>query len=193
MRSLRLFLAFNLPVEVKEMLAAIQDRFKDSYRGVKWVEKDNLHLTIRFLGETEFAKIPGLIGAVRGAVENVAPFCVRLGRAGVFPSRGDPKVLWVSLEEDDGNLGIIRDNIEKAVSELGYLPEKRRFRPHITLARIRSCSKATLLSMHVRELWNSFTNIKGIRVDSVELMQSELNRSGPIYTVLERIRFLGKS
>ena len=130
MNTYRLFTAVDLPDEIKESVC----RVCSGIPGVRWVEKDLLHLTLRFIGDADsplFARIrEGLAGV------EVTPFELSLQGVGRFPPKRDPRVLWVGVEMTE-TLARLQHLVEQALMKCGLAPEERKFSPHITIARLK--------------------------------------------------------
>lgn len=126
----RLFVAIDPPEEIRSALAAMCLGLP----GARWIEREQLHLTLRFIGEVDggvFQDIVEELAAIRAK-----PFAMRLKGLGHFPPRGQPRVLWVGVEAND-SLIQLRNQVEKAVVRAGIEPEHRKFAPHVTMARLR--------------------------------------------------------
>lgn len=126
----RLFVAIDLPPAVKEQLRAIAF----GVPGAKWTEVDQIHLTLRFIGEVEGARFLDIREAL--SMVGAAPFLVRLKGTGHFPPRKAPRILWVGIEPNDSLLQL-RNKVEAILTKTGLEPEGRKFSPHITLARLK--------------------------------------------------------
>lgn len=128
----RLFIALDLPEDV----AAALDRLCEGLPGVRWSDPDQFHLTLRFIGEVE----QGLfyeIGEGLAAISH-PPFELALKGLGQFPPRGAPHTLWAGVEDPTDSLASLRRRIERVLSEIGLVPERRKFTPHVTLGRFRA-------------------------------------------------------
>lgn len=126
----RLFVAIDLPDEV----AAQVERLCIGLPAIRWVEPEQLHLTVRFIGEVEAPTFYDL-GEALGAV-SLRPFELRLKGLGIFPPRGAPHTLWIGAE-DDGGLAQLRRRVDRAADDAGIPSERRKFQPHVTLGRFR--------------------------------------------------------
>jgi 2'-5' RNA ligase len=177
----RLFLALELPPELREVLATERARLQQSLRGWRWARPESIHLTLRFLGEVD----PELDRRSRETWRAVAarsrPFRIRLGGAGRFPPRGAPRILWLGTEEvEPGDaLAELAEAVERAARELGWPEERRPFRPHLTLARAERGGRPD----PPRE--DRPAAGEGSVVREVALVQSHLHPSGARYTALE--------
>jgi len=183
--SLRLFLALDLPPEVRSALEEVQRGLKGTGADVRWVRIASIHLTLKFLGQVE----AGAVEEIRRAVEPAASACPVLSLhpagAGVFPGPRSPRVVWIGLEGDLERLGALAGEVDLALAGLGFQAEKRPFQPHLTLGRVRS-------GRHKAGLMEGVLSLAGFRGPEFQareliLFRSELNPAGAVYTALERI------
>lgn len=179
----RLFWAVNLPEEMKAVLARLQERLHHPALDAKWVEQQNLHLTLKFLGETAAAKVPALVEAVRERVTGSGPVILEFHGCGTFGR--PPRVLWVGVRGDVPHLRSIHQQVDEACRALGFEPEARSFSPHLTLARLRAGGRG--LPREVAAAAAAVGTLGALRVVSIELMRSRLNPRGPVYSVLASV------
>lgn len=183
--SIRTFVAIELPAEIKEILTARQSRLMREISGIKWVETENLHLTLKFLGDTQEAMVDQIQHALAAGIKNIPPFSLSLGEIGGFPSLLRTRVIWSGLTGELAVLNRLRERVETALEEIGYPREKTKFHPHLTLGRVRSGAPPVDMRPRVNDQeqrggpW---------RVANISFMRSELTRRGPIYTTLAEIR-----
>lgn len=134
-KPLRLFVAVDVPGEVREGLRAATERFRGRIPGARWTNTDAWHVTVKFLGTTW----PRLVDEVRAAVESgaaeTAPFETALTELGAFPSPTRARVLWAGLADGDGRFAALAASLDRALEE-HFVPEDRAFTPHLTLARL---------------------------------------------------------
>ena len=184
-RSLRLFVALAFPNEVRAELRRVAGAMRAfTPDGTRWVNVDGAHLTLRFIGAAPPDAAPVLGEAVVRAAEGIAPFELSLAGAGVFPSRGAPRVLWVGVGGALDALTGLRDGVEDALAAAGIPNGERGFAPHVTLARVNARlprDEAQALSEAVAAL--------GVRrvaflVDEAGLYHSDLLPTGAVYTRL---------
>lgn len=185
--NLRLFIAIELPAEVRDALTALQKRFQtgDEDSVVRWTALDSIHLTLKFIGETPAENRAPIESALQDAVANHAPFNLTLQGAGCFPDLQRPRIVWAGVSGDIEHLHAVRNAIERTVAPLGYPTEDREFSPHLTIGRTRqdaSRMALTALGNQVRQVERSA--LVTWRVDGISLMRSQLKPSGPIYTQL---------
>ena len=186
MEPIRAFIAIELPGQIKAALSQIQENLKaNRSASVKWVNPESIHLTLKFLGNVDEAEIPAIKKALSEAVTGVAPFSLGLGEPGAFPNCQAPSVVWVGVGGEIEPLRTLHNNIDRALTPLGFPPEKRAFSPHLTLGRVRDES----LPGEKRRLGENVAAIKtgekiSFKVESVNLMRSILAREGAIYSCL---------
>ena len=183
METYRLFIAGELPPEVKAELVATQERLRRSAPPVKWVAPEAMHLTLRFLGETSVALIPNLGAAIGAALAPQAAMPLRLSHVGAFPNEHRPSVVWAGAGGAIAALERVQAAIEAAVTGLGIAAEVKPFRAHLTIGRVRreaSQEQQRQLGAAMRALpplapvaWT---------VERIVLFRSELRSGGPIYT-----------
>ncbi len=149
----------------------------------KWVEKENLHFTYRFLGSVEEDRISQIAGMLRLRLKGASAPTVTYRGLGVFPSLKAPKVLWIGLESD--GLSDIKERIDKALAPFGFPPEGK-FTPHLTLLRIKKMRRRTKFSRFIERM-KDFT-FKVEKEFVVSLIESRLTPEGPVYSVVEEFR-----
>lgn len=187
-KKMRLFWAVNLPGEMKDRLAALKRDLLVPGVDAVWVKTENLHLTVVFIGETDINIIKKMVAGVENALRGFPPLRLSLGGLGFFPGAGRPRVLWAGVRGDLDGFGELHRRVENALIPLGFNPETKPFSPHLTLARIKSPRGCDALVRRVTS--QAKVEIPGeLRIDSVELMRSELSAQGPAYTVLARVGF----
>ncbi|MCX7912419.1 MAG: RNA 2',3'-cyclic phosphodiesterase [Dehalococcoidales bacterium] len=190
MEEIRSFIAIEMPRDVKALLARLQGRLRArSPAPVKWVEVENIHLTLKFLGNVRADRVSEVSAALREACRGVAPFHLKTGGIGAFPDTARVQVIWVGLNGDLEKLVTLQKRIDECLSPLGFAPEARPFTPHITLGRTRDNAtrpERQELGKVISGMTVEDTGI--ISVESVNLMRSQLTGSGPIYSVLASCR-----
>ncbi len=140
--SLRTFLAIDLPSRLLDSIVKKQQAMKPELPFITWVKSENLHLTLKFLGNTPESKITEIQQVVAEAVKGIEPFVINLRGFGIFPDKRAPRTLWTGIEGDLEVLLDLTRKIEAEVKQLGFPPEGKPFRPHLTLARIKKNQRA---------------------------------------------------
>ncbi|NIA21046.1 MAG: RNA 2',3'-cyclic phosphodiesterase [Anaerolineaceae bacterium] len=187
MADLRLFIAVELPDAAKELLAAVQRELQQADARVKWSRPENIHLTLKFLGDTPEEFLDDLSAALDEAAAGHAAHTARVAQVGAFPNVRRPRVIWVGLDEPTGQLPALQRSVEEATSDL-VEPERRSFAAHLTLGRVivKDGGNLTQLSRLMEGYrLNSFSSVE-VPVNQVVLIRSELSPSGPTYTPLHR-------
>ena len=184
--NIRTFIALPLPPDWIESLGGVMRQLAMRVpAGVRWVDPSGMHLTLRFLGNTNTAQVPGLIAGLRRELAGSATPKLALSGLGTFPPQGNPRVIWAGVSGQLDHLTNLQRGAESAVTSLGWPAEQRPFRPHLTLGRIRNrASEAQRRAV--------LDTIAGIEVpgcsiwrpDHVRLYQSVLTPQGPIYSGL---------
>jgi 2'-5' RNA ligase len=179
--SIRCFVAVELPDGLKREISSRTEGLRKCGADAKWIRAENLHLTLKFLGNTSEDKLPDIKEALLKAVQGHKSFEMRLKGAGVFPDRKRPRVVWVGLEDSDELVSIQRD-VEEAMAGVGFEPEGRAYSPHLTIGRLKSPRRRDIL---LREL-DSLVGVEfgWVDVEQISLMQSTLKPSGAEYSRL---------
>lgn len=182
---MRLFLAVNLPLHVRQHLWDITKPLRDASYPVRWVESDGMHVTLKFLGEVDAEREAEIVAGVESAVEGVRPFPMVMAGFGVFPTPQRPRVVWAGCEPSPP-LELIQHAIEREMDTLGFPIEGRAFRPHVTLGRARRDAAPQALRPLVTDL-EALEHGAEISVMSVDLMQSTLGPSGARYACRQSV------
>lgn len=148
-----------------------------SDRAVRWVAPENMHLTLRFLGDTPEDKLPVIAAELDAITQQFQPFELHLDQLGCFPNRKRPRVIWAGLSGELKTLNALQSRIEKAVQSLGWEGENRPFQAHLTIGRVKDSSQAARLS------WQQPLEKQVVPVSAVNLIESQLRPSGPVYTI----------
>ena len=177
--SVRCFIAVDVEEPtILDKIAGAQARLEATGADLKCVERENVHLTLKFLGDVR----PGFLDEVAEAVSRlrVDPFRMSMRGVGVFPNLRRPRVVWAGIREGVEGLKAAFDSLEPRMVGLGFKPESRRFSPHITIARIRSGRNSDRLVETVTGLRD--VDFGGAEVVHVKLKKSVLTPRGPIYS-----------
>ena len=190
MEQIRCFIAIELPQELKAGLDRLQSELKSADRNwVKWVNPYGIHLTLKFLGNVPQSLTKEITTAMAAAAKGTSPFHLAVKDLGVFPNPRRVQVAWVGLSGETDKLAQLQQRIEANLEELGVAPEKRRFTPHLTLARLRD-----RVSNNEREEFGElitgteFKNTYRFEVTELSLMRSQLSREGAIYSQISSVK-----
>ena len=183
--QIRLFVAIELPAGVRQRLADVANELRaQGLERLRWVKPENIHITLKFLGETPADRQPQIEDALRAAAEGVASHELTLGALGKFGGRQNPRVLWVDVRGDVDALKALQKRVDGKIATLGFPADDRPFAAHLTLARV----PQDLAKKVARPLTDAIDAVKvpdpPIPVREVVLMRSELRPGGPVYTRL---------
>ncbi len=186
MSLLRAFIAIELSSHVCEAIQKQTSRLRQSLGNdvIRWVPTQNMHLTLKFLGDISSSHLDFLKQMLTREADSCPPFDMRLGGVGCFPNQRNPRVLWIDIHAP-ASLVSLQRGLEAGASRLGYKPEERAFSPHLTIGRVRQTTGLSDLQK-IRAVLGAFQlgNIASARVDSVHLFKSDLQPGAPVYTKL---------
>jgi len=190
MEQVRTFVAVQLNDSIKEELNRAQALLKRKGIAdqVRWVQPRSIHVTLKFLGDVPVSRLKEIVVAIEQASDGVGPFSLSLGGLGCFPSASRPNVIWIGVDEDTKELARLQARIQDRLSDLGYPPEKRKFTPHLTLARVGRHVKAEdrrHLGLSIER--QSLHLMAEMEVDEISLMKSDLTPAGARHTRLAAI------
>jgi 2'-5' RNA ligase len=179
---IRTFIATKIPPtpglrSLHQALSELGERFEPQTLG-------KLHVTLKFLGDTSKSQVPEICSLVKAVVERHPAMHINLAGLGAFPHAQRPSVVWVGLDQAE-SLSRIAADLDRELIALGFVPEGRPFHPHLTLLRVKSRPPEALLALLSDE---ADTKFGAVAIETVELMQSEMTRSGSRYTTLATFR-----
>ncbi len=180
---MRVFIAIPCPDELKEGMIKIQESIKAA-GNLSLVKPENIHLTMKFLGEIEENSIPGINRRLE-FLSKLPGFNISLRGVGVFPNIGYIRVVWIGVGEGAEKIIRIHSEIDKNLKDMRFKTDKN-FHPHLTIARVKFPEKKEYLKNIIRK--NSTRDFGGFRVDRIEIMESRLSPEGPEYSAIHEIR-----
>jgi len=186
-RGWRVFCAFELPellrARIQKHATTVRDAVPDA--AASWGRPENVHLTMKFFGDVDQAKVPVISKALARAVEEFSAIEISVGGTGVFPRPSRPQVLWIGVDDSSGALAKLQQRLEEECAREGFSKEDRAFRPHLTIARIRKPHNANRLAeAHLRTEFPALELV----LNELVLFRSELSPKGSQYTALSRHR-----
>jgi RNA 2',3'-cyclic 3'-phosphodiesterase len=189
MNLLRAFIAIEIPAEIKKAIAVqTASLHADTGRAVRWVSPENIHLTLKFLGELGPANVGLLSQAVQAVCSQQAPFKITVSGLGSFPNLHQPRVIWVGLQAPP-DLDRLQRKIDVAAARLGYTAEDKPFSAHLTIGRIREqLSPDEIKLLQAALAWFQIADVGVFIVRTVSLYNSELLPTGPLYTAIFNAR-----
>ena len=178
-KQIRTFIAIALLPEVRAALGQVSSELALQMppRAVRWVKPDLMHVTLRFLGGTAVSLLPQLMAALDQVAAQHGRFELTVNGLGCFPNRKRPRVIWAGLRGDLAPANNLVAGLNELLLPMGWEPEKRPFRPHLTLGRVKDSRK--LQGIH----WGTAVAEIVVEVTAVHLIESQLRPFGPIYTV----------
>lgn len=187
----RIFIAAELSNVVQGKLDKAQNMLRDCSLDIKWVEQENFHITIKFLGDLNKTQIMEVKNQIETVANNSSPFEIIINGLGAFPDVKYPKVIWAGVEKNQEQLINVQQAVENRMVKLGFEAEKHDYTPHITLGRVRKKEKNyELISEKIKKF--PF-DIKAHQiVDAITIMKSKLTPQGPIYSSVAEFKFINK-
>ncbi|MDD5281144.1 MAG: RNA 2',3'-cyclic phosphodiesterase [Candidatus Omnitrophica bacterium] len=212
---MRAFIAIELPKEIKGFLSGIQDNLKielskllsseilahntktlasrikmgNGHEGINWTKPQNLHLTLKFLGDISFEQLAQVKEIIAGISKMPSRFKIKLDTLGVFPDAHAPRIIWIGADQPPLELKEFEEILETRLSDSGIPLQRRHFCAHITIGRIRSCLSPSDLKKTLDKIENDIINAsREFECGKVTLFESALGPSGPTYTALERFK-----
>lgn len=181
---MRAFFAILLSEETRKNLGQCRDDLKASFDNVKWVENENFHVTLSFLGEIDQRMVDLLIKGIQQVSGEITPFEMNLFGLGAFPGLAKPRVIWAGIREGSEEIKSVYREVDKFLRTLGFTEDKK-FSPHVTIGRVRSQLDSQGLvscSKKVGELGRE-------KVQGISLMESALTSKGPVYSEIAYFKF----
>ncbi|NOZ63108.1 MAG: RNA 2',3'-cyclic phosphodiesterase [Calditrichaeota bacterium] len=186
MGKIRTFIAVEIPQEIRNQIASFQTELKKNGGKVAWVRAENMHLTLKFLGDTEEKLIDEIGEKLKTAVQGKEPFRIRVKGIGAFPNFDRARVFWIGVDEGGEKLAALASQIDKQVSHLGFEKEKRKYSAHLTIGRVKDSRSIDLVKKRILE--NKDFSAGEFTAKSIFLIKSQLTGAGPIYTILKEIK-----
>lgn len=181
--TVRAFVAANLNPDLQAALARVQDRLKTTRANVGWVRLENLHLTLKFLGEVEEGRVSAIKEAIAAATVGCGSIRLVFQGLGAFPRPREARVVWVGLSHGTEALVELQTRIEAGLESLGFAREARPFTAHLTLGRVRGPAHREQLARAIAEA--PAETLGEMVLDRIELMKSNLNTGGARYSILQ--------
>lgn len=182
---MRLFIAINIPETIKDKVFGAIMPLRKVGADVRWVTPATFHLTLKFLGELDEERVPGVKDALSG-LPFIADSVLKVAGAGAFPNLKNPRVLWIGVEDVSGNLARLQSELEDRLEFVGIPREGRRFQPHLTIGRIRSPRR-------IRELADRVNALKVLPfgefpLEEIILFRSDLKPEGAVHAQIFKSR-----
>ena len=180
-KLIRTFIAIDTPETVTKVALSLQSSVKVNPKAVRWVRKENIHITLRYIGPTAPGEVDKINRLLSEIVGQTCDLSLNVSGTGCFPKKERPRILWLGVDGDVAELKLLVEMINSEMDQLGYPQEERNYSQHITIGRIRYPQKVTpdvtdfLCAQYEPISWN---------IPKIILYQSELLPSGAIYSIL---------
>ncbi len=184
-KEIRTFIAISLPGAVLQAICQAQDTLRSQGLHIRWVRKEGIHLTLKFLGNIDIDKVARVQASMERAAKTFAAFTLKGEGIGVFPNPRRPRVVWTGISGDIDVLISLQGELESELVPLGFPKEKRRFKGHLTLGRVKGRLDQAGLGAALEALADFQT--ESFTVRSVVLFQSDLRPSGVVYSKLAEV------
>jgi 2'-5' RNA ligase len=178
-----------LPPEVRDRLITLQEILARAAGEVKWTARENLHVTLVFLGDVSAEEVAAVCRCAQEVAGAIAPFTAAVQGVGCFPSPRRPRILWAGLGEGGQELGELYDALALRLEGLGFRREERRFTPHVTLGRVNKAARTLPAALNKQADFAAGSTV----VEEIHINSSELTPRGARYQILGRACLLGKA
>jgi 2'-5' RNA ligase len=188
----RTFIGIDISDTIRENATAMQKELAKTGAEVKWATPESMHITLLFLGDVDDRELHAICKSVKEVAASEPPFALRVAGVGAFPTPRRPKILWCGITDGADPLQRLNAALEEQMLELGcYRKEERGYTPHLTLGRVKGDSGSLTLAAEIpkRLAWDGGTTT----IDEVLIYSSEMERDGPVYTVIGRAPLGAKS
>ena len=182
--DVRAFLSID--IENQALLSRIQDiqqRLDQTAAKMKIVKSENIHFTLRFFGDTPVARLDQIKRCLDEIEFN--PFEIEVAGVGSFPNRRRPRIIWIGVSQNAPKVMKLKDEIDTSLVDIGYQPERRKYTPHATIARVRHVKNSQRIADNLEYLADEV--IGQMTITKITMMKSNLTPSGPIYEPLWEI------
>lgn len=188
--AIRTFLALDLDAAIRDRLVEAVAEMPQAGAKLRWVARENLHVTVKFLGDVAEPGAAGVCEAVASAARAVRPFDFSVCGLRCVPPGGKVRMVWAEVDEPAGRMAAMFERLESALAELGFARERRGFHPHVTLGRV-SFTRAAADLRAAAERWAQ-SDFGSVSASEIVVYQSDLAPRGPIYTALARVALAGQ-
>ncbi|MCE1245670.1 MAG: RNA 2',3'-cyclic phosphodiesterase [Firmicutes bacterium] len=183
-KNLRLFIAVPITPRIKKRIGEVITRFKTLGADIKWVPEENLHTTLKFLGDTPIGKVDKITEALEKTLTAFETSRLRFRGIGAFPNMHNPRIIWVGSESVNSKLTAIASAIDEAMASLGFEKEEKKFKAHLTIGRVRGPKGIPELMKEIEKIKQQ--EIDSMKITEIHLVKSDLQRTGPIYTTIKK-------
>lgn len=179
----RLFIAVAIPENVLDVIINLRDEIYPEHKSVKWEDRNKLHITLKFLGDVEQNKIPGVSAVLKNIAKKNSSFNISFSKFRMFYFKRNPRILWLGVKYSSA-LYSIRNELEKQLSDAGFEIERKKFKPHLTLLRIRGRENFELLNNFLEDVFE----FEEFKINEILLVKSTLKPGGSVYEIIEKFK-----
>lgn len=190
MAQVRAFISINLAGSLHRTLTEVIEKFSAARASVKWVEPENAHLTLKFLGNVEEERLPEVFDACEQAVKGIGPIDMEVRAVGCFPNKNRPRIVWLGIEKGAERVKELQRRVESELERIGFPKEDREFKTHLTIGRVKGKQGISRLCQLLEEERNIF--LGSMRTEKVSVMKSQTLPKGPVYTELRAVALEGE-
>lgn len=189
MKKIRTFIAFDLPDDILEIIGETQKKLNKNGLRLKWLPVSNIHLTIKFIGDMPINRVENVTEMMAVSAGNFGPISIFARSMGVFPGLRRPNVLWLGIDGALDRLVTFQQALDTNLASIGLPPEKRPFRGHLTIGRVKGKINTEQLKDGLRFYYDFQT--RRFALKEIKLYQSELKPTGAEYTCLKSVSLSG--
>ena len=181
----RIFVAVDISDEARRKVSDYIDGLRDEFPNVRvgWDKPEKLHLTLKFLGDTDDKQLQEIEKIVEEIAAETARFNLQIADTGIFPKPRVPRILWIDAKDEQGNLAKINASLESECEKIGFPPENRKYFPHLTIGRVKQPYESRNLAR--RHLTNGFEPVE-FEVSEIVIYESQLQPTGSVYSVVSK-------
>jgi len=188
--KMRIFVAVDVPDEIKGVISTAFEGLKSGVEGVRWVKPENIHLTVKFIGDYEERKLDRLVDEVRKAALRSPRFTALLGGCGAFSSPRKARVIWVDMREGGEGAAVVARKVDSRLGKIGVKRENRPFRAHLTLGRLKRPKDCSDMLDRLDDDLEELSEMP-FDVHEIVLYRSILSSEGSTYVSLQHIELGG--
>ncbi len=188
MAPLRLFIAIEIPPEIKSQIAKVISQLQSAEADIRWGRPEKLHITLKFLGETREEVLPQIVLLLEGVAGNTSPFTIRYSGLGCFPTMHEPRVVWVGVDDIADRLRPLVASIEAEMTSIGLEKEVKEFHPHVTIGRMKNRKNISTL---LRTMQSITLESQPTSITEIVLIKSELKPNGSVYGLVKAFELTG--
>lgn len=184
----RIFTAIDISEEAKQKASDYIEKLRGEFPHLRvgWERAEKFHLTLKFLGNVDERQLKNLSEAVEQTAEQLSIFKLRISETGAFPSTRNARILWLGVRDAPGSLRHLNEILENECARNGFEKEKRDFKPHLTIGRLRQPAQSKeLIEQHLR---NDFPAVE-FAISEITIYESRLQKSGSIYSIVSKRKF----